>query len=59
MFLGDSCCFPFSLGYLKKLVEKELNNTIYVKSFEIGGNYFRDYESSYFIHPNKQVSIDH
>lgn len=55
--LGDSCCFPFSLGMLKKLIEKSLNNTVYVKSLEIGGSLVRDYESSYFIHPKKQVGI--
>lgn len=54
-FAGDSCCFPFSMGMLKKLIEKTLNNTVYVKSLEIGGSYIRDYESSYFIHPRKQV----
>ena len=54
-FEGDSCCFPFSLGSIKKLIEKELNNTVYVKSLEIGGSYVRDYESGYFIHPNIQV----
>lgn len=44
-----------SSGYLKKLTEQELNNTVYVKSLEIGGSLIRDYESSYFIHPNAQV----
>lgn len=53
--LGDSCCFPFSMGMIKKLIEKNLNNTVYVKSLEIGGSLVRDYESSYFIHPKKQV----
>lgn len=43
------------MGMLKKLIQKTLNNTVYVKSLEIGGNYIRDYESSYFIHPKKQV----
>jgi len=53
--MGDSCCFPFSLGSLKKLIEKSLNNTVYVKSLEIGGSLVRDYESGYFIHPTKQI----
>ncbi|CRK96296.1 CLUMA_CG009716, isoform A [Clunio marinus] len=53
--MGDSCCFPFSLGKLKKLIESELNHTVYVKSLEIGGSLVRDYESSYFIHPQKQI----
>jgi hypothetical protein len=43
------------MGMIKKLIETNLNNTVYVKSLEIGGSYIRDYESSYFIHPKKQV----
>lgn len=43
------------MGFLKKEIENALNQTIYVKSLEIGGSYVRDYESSYFIHPQKQV----
>lgn len=43
------------MGMIKKLIESTLNNTVYVKSLEIGGSYIRDYESSYFIHPKKQV----
>lgn len=56
LITGDSCCFPFSMGMIKKLIESNLNNTVYVKSLEIGGSLVRDYESSYFIHPQKQVS---
>ncbi|XP_065364486.1 palmitoyl-protein thioesterase 1 [Calliphora vicina] len=52
--MGDTCCFPFSLGSIKKLLQSELNNT-YVKSLQIGGNVVMDYESGFFIHPNKQV----
>lgn len=43
------------MGFLKKEIENALNHTVYVKSLEIGGSYVRDYESSYFIHPQKQV----
>lgn len=53
--MGDSCCFPFSLGSISKLIKSELDN-IYVKSLRIGGSYMKDYESGYFIHPNIQVS---
>ncbi|KAI8128107.1 Palmitoyl-protein thioesterase 1 [Lucilia cuprina] len=52
--MGDTCCFPFSLGSIKKLLQSELNNT-YVKSLQIGGNVVMDYESGFFIHPNTQV----
>lgn len=43
------------MGMIKKLIETNLNSTVYVKSLEIGGSLVRDYESSYFIHPQKQV----
>lgn len=52
--MGDTCCFPFSLGSIKKLIQQQLNNT-YVKSLEIGQNIVKDYESGFFIHPNDQV----
>lgn len=54
IYLGDTCCLPFSLGSIKKLLENELNQT-YVKSIEIGGNLVEDYESGFFIHPNNQI----
>ena len=46
------------MGMIKKTIEEALNNTVYVKSLEIGGSYVRDYESSYFIHPQTQVMND-
>ncbi|KAM7347794.1 palmitoyl-protein thioesterase 1 [Cochliomyia hominivorax] len=52
--MGDTCCFPFSLGSIKKLLQAELNNT-YVKSLQIGSNLVMDYESGFFIHPNTQI----
>ncbi|TMW51221.1 hypothetical protein DOY81_003698 [Sarcophaga bullata] len=52
--MGDTCCFPFSLGSIKKLLEAELNNT-HVKSIKIGDNIVMDYESGFFIHPDTQV----
>ncbi|KAM8719310.1 hypothetical protein ACLKA7_011943 [Drosophila subpalustris] len=52
--MGDTCCFPFSLGSIKKLIEAHTNGT-YVRSLEIGANIVLDYESGFFIHPNKQV----
>lgn len=35
-------------------MEKEIPG-VYVLSLEIGGDLVRDFESGYFIHPNKQV----
>ncbi|XP_030382627.1 palmitoyl-protein thioesterase 1 [Scaptodrosophila lebanonensis] len=52
--MGDTCCFPFSLGSIKKLIEEQTNGT-YVLSLKIGGNVVLDYESGFFIHPDKQV----
>lgn len=52
--MGDTCCFPFSLGSIKKLIEEHTNGT-YVRSLEIGSNVVLDYESGFFIHPNKQI----
>uniref|UniRef100_A0A336MSF6 Palmitoyl-protein thioesterase 1 n=1 Tax=Culicoides sonorensis TaxID=179676 RepID=A0A336MSF6_CULSO len=52
--MGDSCCFPFSLGGFKKQLEAEIPG-VYVHSLKIGGNLVTDYESGYFIHPNKQI----
>lgn len=51
--MGDTCCFPFSLGGFKKFLEAELG--VYVKSLEIGNSIVTDYKSGYLIHPNKQV----
>ena len=35
--IGDTCCNPISMGYIKKLVEEHVSG-IYVKSLEIGNN---------------------
>lgn len=34
---GDSCCFSFSLGAIKNIIEEEIPG-IYVKSVKIGNN---------------------
>lgn len=34
---GDSCCFSFSLGGIKKLIENRIPN-IYVYSIRLGNN---------------------
>lgn len=53
--MGDSCCFSFSLGKMKKMFEAEISG-VYVKSLKIGRNMVEDYESGYFVHPDKQIS---
>lgn len=52
--MGDTCCFPFSMGSIKKLIETEIKGT-YVLSLRIGGNIALDYESGFFLHPDDQV----
>lgn len=54
--LGDTCCFPFSLGSISKMLRTKIEN-VYVKSIKIGGSIVTDYESGFFIHPNTQVYI--
>ncbi|XP_052870898.1 palmitoyl-protein thioesterase 1-like isoform X1 [Anopheles cruzii] len=53
--MGDTCCFPFSLGGLKKFLQAELD--VYVKSIEIGNSIVSDFKSGYMLHPNKQVEM--
>lgn len=53
---GDTCCFSFSLGTFKSFLEDMLGPNSYVKSIRIGNNEVEDFESGYFVHPNKQVA---
>lgn len=53
--LGDTCCFSFSLGGFAKNLNTLLGEDVYIKSIRIGENVIEDYESGYFVHPNKQV----
>ncbi|KAH8373267.1 hypothetical protein KR009_012191, partial [Drosophila setifemur] len=52
--MGDTCCLPFSLGAIMKLIVAQTNGA-YVRSLEIGGNMIMDWESGFFVHPNEQV----
>lgn len=52
---GDTCCFSFSLGSFTKSLKTWLGQDTYVKSIRIGNNIIEDFESGYFVHPNKQV----
>jgi len=54
--MGDSCCFPFSLGSIKKKLNDSLPG-VYVHSLMIGGNLIEDVENGYFMHPDKQVEM--
>lgn len=52
---GDTCCFLFSLGSFRDLLRDLIGPDTYIKSIRIGNNVIEDFESGYFVHPNKQV----
>lgn len=54
--MGDTCCFPFSMGALKKLVEKQVSG-IYVQSIEIGNSISEDEMNGFFMGAEKQIDI--
>ncbi|XP_014213008.2 palmitoyl-protein thioesterase 1-like [Copidosoma floridanum] len=52
--MGDSCCFSFSLGQIRTILEEHLPG-VYVKSVKIGDSLVKDVENSYFKNVNDQV----
>ncbi|XP_011315005.1 palmitoyl-protein thioesterase 1 [Fopius arisanus] len=52
--MGDSCCFSFSLGQIKTIIEEEIPG-VYVKSVRIGDDVVEDVKNSYFRNVNDQV----
>lgn len=52
--MGDTCCYPFSMGRIKKLIESEVPG-IYVNSIEIGDSIEADEFNSFFKNVNEQV----
>ncbi|KAK7066528.1 Palmitoyl-protein thioesterase 1 [Halocaridina rubra] len=52
--MGDTCCFPFSMGRIKQLVEDRIPG-IYVHSLMIGPNIIADEENGFFGNVNEQV----
>ncbi|XP_017780363.1 PREDICTED: palmitoyl-protein thioesterase 1 [Nicrophorus vespilloides] len=52
--MGDSCCFDFSLGSIKKKLNESMPG-IYVHSIKMGSNEIEDVENGFFMHPNKQI----
>ncbi|XP_032901143.1 palmitoyl-protein thioesterase 1-like [Amblyraja radiata] len=54
--MGDSCCNPLSMGFIKKLVEEKVPGT-YVLSLEIGNGITEDVENSFFMNVNDQVEL--
>ncbi|KAG8451642.1 hypothetical protein GDO86_003728 [Hymenochirus boettgeri] len=54
--MGDSCCNPFSMGAVKKMVERQIPG-IYVLSLRIGNSITEDMKNSFFLNVNEQVDF--
>eukprot|EP01116_Phalansterium_solitarium_P012937 TRINITY_DN296_c0_g2_i2.p2 TRINITY_DN296_c0_g2~~TRINITY_DN296_c0_g2_i2.p2 ORF type:complete len:310 (+),score=98.16 TRINITY_DN296_c0_g2_i2:45-974(+) len=54
--MGDTCCFDFSMGAVKKQIEKSVPGT-YVYSVEIGGSIAADELHGYIGNANDQVAF--
>ncbi|EFA78126.1 palmitoyl-protein thioesterase 1 [Heterostelium album PN500] len=54
--MGDTCCYSFSMGAIKKLIEAQIPN-IYVKSIEIGDSLEADEFNSFFKPVNEQIDM--
>nr|XP_033811572.1 palmitoyl-protein thioesterase 1 isoform X2 [Geotrypetes seraphini] len=52
--MGDTCCNPFSMGAIKKMVERKIPG-IYVLSLMIGNSMAEDLKNSFFLNANHQV----
>nr|CAI5829372.1 unnamed protein product [Callosobruchus analis] len=52
--MGDSCCFPFSMGKIQRKLNESLPG-VHIVSIRIGSNVAEDVENSYFKHPDKQI----
>lgn len=55
-FPGDSCCFPFSLGKLIKVVADKVPG-IYLRSIEIGDSVDEDVLNGFFYNVNDQIDL--
>ncbi|KAL0477677.1 palmitoyl-protein thioesterase [Acrasis kona] len=55
--MGDSCCFPFSMGKIQKRIEDYYNGTISVHSVRIGNGNIEDVANSYMKNANDQIDI--
>jgi len=52
--MGDTCCFPWSMGRIKKLIEKTLPG-IYVYSIMVGNDIIQDEIAGFFGNVNDQI----
>jgi len=53
--MGDTCCFPFSMGHIKRLIQKELPG-IYVYSVMVGNNILEDEIHGFIGNVNDQIA---
>lgn len=54
--MGDNCCSPWSMGYIKEFIEKHVPE-VYVHSLEIGASVVEDTENGFFMDVNEQVEV--
>lgn len=54
--MGDTCCFPFSMGKIMKLVEAHVSG-IYIQSIEIGDSIEQDEINGFLKNANDQIDM--
>ena len=54
--MGDTCCYPFSMGNIKSQVEKAVPG-IYVLSLEIGNSIEEDELNGFFMNADDQINL--
>lgn len=53
--MGDSCCNPLSMGWIKNRLEKKLST--YVRSLMVGDGIMDDIKNGFLLNTNKQVDM--
>jgi palmitoyl-protein thioesterase len=54
--MGDTCCFPFSIGGLIKTIQKHAPG-LYVQSIEVGNSIEEDELNGFFMNVNNQIDM--
>jgi len=52
--MGDTCCDPLSMGYIKRVIEEQIPG-IHVHSLMIGNNVIEDKLNGFFMNVNDQI----
>jgi len=55
MKMGDTCCYPWSMGRIVSLLEKTIGGGVYVKSLMVGSDLEADAVNGFFWNVNEQV----